>query len=164
MFTFHARPKTSTRRIAALAAVLATALSAAPAAQASHTPDFRLGELRCLNGGLLRISPPPMMRSVYDVNHRTPELVKWSPDLRIWTRNGWRDYDTRRPFYTAFTTFRYGYSNTVWGQGWGGNIGQVQFVPFDGLRAGTYRIRHWLYWNKLGRTYRAESNQTCTFR
>ena len=153
----------SSRRFIPLAVALVTALCGASTASASHTPPFTLGGLNCVSGGIVQVKPPSYMRSVYDVNHRNAELVKWSPDLQVRTGSRWRNYDTRRPFYSAFTTNGFGYSNTIYGQGWGGKIGQVQFVPFTDLPAGTYRIKHWLYWQQLGKTYAFTNRQTCRF-
>ena len=38
----------------------------------------------------------------------------------------------------------------------------MTFVPFNGLPAGSYRVRNWLYWDKLGKTYSANGG-TCRF-
>lgn len=40
---------------------------------------------------------------------------------------------------------------------------KYSWVPFSDLPVGTYRIRNFLYWDKLGKWYYADSNRTCRF-
>jgi hypothetical protein len=148
---------------AALALMLAAASTVGRASSAS-LPYYELGTIECLSGGQMRAYPPRIMRSVYDVNFRNPEIVKWSPDLQVWRGSRrWVNYDTSRPFYRALTTSNGFWQDPITG-GWQAPNGlQIRWVAFFNLPAGTYRIKHWLYWQKLGNTYPIGGTRTCRF-
>ena len=135
------------------------------AADAATTPPLKLGSVRCLAGGTLQAYPPAMMRPLgASVDFRNPEIVKWSPDLQIVRSGRWVNYDTSRPFYMAFTS-SYGYFQTAsMPSAWTSTTtnASMTFVPFNGLPAGSYRVRNWLFWDKLGKTYYANGG-TCRF-
>jgi|tagenome__1003787_1003787.scaffolds.fasta_scaffold20370858_1 hypothetical protein len=156
----------SFRRTRTALAAAATAVALLPtAADAATTPPVTLGSVRCVAGGILQAYPPSVMRPVgASVDFRNPEIVKWSPDLQV-ARNGrWVNYDTSRPFYMAFTS-SYGYFQTAYmPSAWTSTTtnASMTFVPFNGLAAGRYRIRNWLYWDKLGKTFYANGG-TCRF-
>ena len=128
-------------------------------------PHYELGRIECLNGGQLRAYPPRVMRSVYNVNYVNPELVKWQPVLQAATGNGdWTNSDTTKPVYQAFATSDGVYEDAYGNGGWlGPDSLKLGFVTFPNLRVGTYRIRNYLYWQKLGKWYFADSTQTCRF-
>jgi hypothetical protein len=147
----------------AILLVVGAILCSIGVARAAAVPSFQLGQTQCVAGGQLKVFPPRSMSPVERVDYRNAERVQWSPDLQVWNGRGWANFDTRRPFYTAFTT-SYGYFQTTYGAVWQSpqNM-QVMWVPFTALPAGTYRVRNRLYWAKLGRTYYADSGQTCRF-
>ena len=105
------------------------------------------------------------MRSVYNVNYVNPELVKWQPVLQVATGNGgWTNSDTTKPVYQAFATSDGVYEDAYGNGGWlGPDSLKLGFVTFPNLPVGTYRIRNYLYWQKLGKWYFADSTQTCRF-
>ena len=147
----------------ALAAAVTCAALLPGAAHATTSPGFKLGAVRCLDGGVMQAYPPSVMRPVgANVDFRNPEIVKWSPDLQVVRNGSWVNYDTSRPFYSAFTS-SYGYYQAPYTGAWTTptNAGMM-FVPFKGLPAGTYRIRNFLYWDKLGTTFRS-TGASCRF-
>jgi hypothetical protein len=128
-------------------------------------PRFVLGAIECLSGPQLRAYPPREMLSVYDVNLTNPEIVRWWPVLQVANMNrDWVDYDTTRPVYQAFTS-SYGFYEDAYGNGgWQGPDNQkLGFVTYANIPLGTYRIRNYLYWQKLDKWYYADSNQYCPF-
>lgn len=69
-----------------------------------------------------------------------------------------------KPWYQAFTSI-YGFyqSGSAGLGGWTHGADQVQFVPFTGLGAGTYRIKHWLRWDQLDGTYYVNGQARCRY-
>jgi hypothetical protein len=133
----------------AVVGVLATALGA-PGAAAAQTPYYELGAVQCLNGGEMRVYPPPVMRPS---DGSGPEAVAWSPKIVVSTGgDNVVDYNTSAPWYQASTT-SIGYGFTPYGRGFYGPRGQLSFVPFSGISPGRYFVRHLLYWAGLGTFY-----------
>lgn len=136
------------RRWASAGVIAAAALAAAPGAQA-QTPYYELGSVQCLSGGEMRVYPPPVMRPS---DGSGPENVAWSPKIVVSTGGDNADYNTSAPWYQASTT-SIGYGFTPYGRGFYGPRGQLTFVPFSGVAAGRYFVRHLLFWQGLGTYY-----------
>ena len=123
---------------------------AASAAQAAQSPYYELGSVQCLNGGEMRVYPPPVMRPA---DGSGPEAVAWSPKIVVSTgADNVADYNTSAPWYRASTT-SIGYGFTPYGRGFYGPRGQLSFVPFSGIAPGRYFVRHLLHWESLGTFY-----------
>lgn len=121
-----------------------------PVAQAAQTPYYELGSVQCLNGGEMRVYPPPVMRPS---DGSGPEAVAWSPKIVVSTgADNVADYNTSAPWYQASTT-SIGYGFTPYGRGFYGPRGQLSFVPFYGVAPGRYFVRHLLHWASLGTFY-----------
>jgi hypothetical protein len=138
------------------------------AAQPQASPYFELGQLACLDGGVLRSYPPRIMRSTRPTNFRDPEEVRWKPYLyRYNPASGkWRLIQTRS-WYRAYTSSNGFFQDAFGGNGWtsiAAYQGQVLFVPFTGLGPGRYKIKNFLYWGWQDRTYYSWSGGACTFR
>lgn len=139
------------RRTCRWAAVGALAAGVgAPGAAGAQTPYYELGSVQCLNGGEMRVYPPPVMRPA---NGSGPEAVAWSPKIVVATgADNVVDYNTSAPWYQASTN-SIGYGFTPYGRGFYGPRGQLSFVPFSGVAPGRYFVRHLLYWASLGTFY-----------
>lgn len=140
------------RRRCSCAAVGAAAIAiAAPVAQAAAQPPYyELGSVQCLNGGEMRVYPPPVMRPA---DGSGPETVAWSPKIVVSTGgDNVVDYNTSAPWYQASTN-SIGYGFTPYGRGFYGPRGQLSLVPFTGIAPGRYFVRHLLYWSSLGTFY-----------
>ena len=132
-----------------MAAWVLTTAAAASAAQA-QTPYYELGVVQCLNGGEMRVYPPPVMRPS---DGSGPEAVAWSPKIVVSTGgDNVADYNTSAPWYQASTT-SIGYAFTPYGRGFYGPRGQLAFVPFPGIAPGRYFVRHLLHWQSIGTFY-----------
>jgi hypothetical protein len=97
--------------------------------------------------GVVRAYPPRVMRSWQHLpDYRRVEIVKWSPDLWLYTRTGWRVVDRSRPWFRAFTT-SIGYYQAPYVGAWVNeqtNSGLL-FVPYY-VRPGYYAIKNYMRW------------------
>lgn len=150
------RPPARFRRLLLTAGTAVAVAAGAPASADAN--EFTVGDVECVSGGRMNVYTPKYMSPTTPTNFRNPEKVYWYPVLQQWKRGAskkskkkWRAV-REAPIYYAFTS-SYGFFQSPSGQAWHLNEdddplqrSQVRFHPFTGIRAGNYRVLHYLYW------------------
>jgi hypothetical protein len=151
----------------AFVVVLAVAFAGQPSGASAHGSTFpyhRLGAMQCVDGGVIRVYPPAAMAPTEPTDFRSPEQVYWSPDLYRKGRRGWRRV-REGPIFFAFTS-SYGFYQGQFQQAWHDEDipgSQVLFHPFTDLRAGRYRVKHFMWWDWGLDRWHAQRQGTCSF-
>ena len=140
------------RRRAALAAIALAAIAAIWPTSSIAVPQYEIGESFCYPERFDAYTPR-VMRPRYYTTFRNPERVEWSPDLYRWNprRAKWRLY-RQTPWYYAFTS-SYGFFQVPLHSAWHSQNGSIDivFATFQSLPPGYYGVRHYLYWESIGR-------------